>query len=311
MLDTQRTKLLVDGGYTRCYCRHINQFQLTQMTNQVEKVSPADYDGIEFYCSANGEETGMSHRGLFKFVGIPRTTGQRLIGVLDKPAQHKFPESLERWNAVSIFHDNITGSNDAKGAHIIKAEFCADFCSYIAYEYNGGNKIARYSLKKFAAIGIKTFIQELSGFKTVSPSSEINQILSILGGMQTQISDMSTKLDKAQGYFKASVTYSGLEAWLGDETMADDMLYLPDSDPSWYTIEEAINQLFPNITFEKGTRISVGMMVAATWKSMHQSLPTKVVRLDDKGYRRPPVAAYPASFLPLIKNDVIKFVVTL
>ena len=284
------------------------------MTTQIEKVSPTKQDGIEFYCSANGEETGMSHSGLFKFVGIPRTTGQRLIGLNYSGAQHVFPESLERWNTVSIFHTNIVGvkdTTDAQSGRIIKAEFCADFCSYIAYEYNGGNKVARYSLKKFASSGIKNFIHELSGFKTVSPSSEMNQILSILGGMQTQISDMSTKLDKAQGYFKATVSYPGLEAWLNDDTIEEDTLCLPESDQSWYTIEEACTQLFPNITFEKGTRISIGMMVAATWKSMHQSLPIKVVRLDGNGYRRPPVAAYPASFLPLIKNDVIKFVVSI
>lgn len=47
---------------------------------------------------------------------IPRTTGQRLIGLNNSGAQHVFPESLERWNTVSIFHSNILGVNDTSAA---------------------------------------------------------------------------------------------------------------------------------------------------------------------------------------------------
>ena len=245
------------------------------------------------------------------------TTDQSLIKALSGGGPHQFPDELAKWRTESIYCEGISANDEFapdQASPIIKAEFCADFCAYIAYDYSGGNKQAKFALKKFATSGIKNFIQELSGFKKVSDSSDTQQILSMLVGMQTQINEMSTKLDKAQGYFKASVSYPGLEAWLNDESIIDgdnDTLCLPESDHSWYTIEEAIEQLFPNIKFEKGNRISIGMMVAATWKSLHQTLPTKVVRVNDKGHKKAPVAAYPSSFIPFIKNDVIKFIVGL
>jgi hypothetical protein len=79
----------------------------------------------------------MSARGLFRFTGIARSTGQRLIGAMFPLAQHTFPEALERWNTISIYHENIQSPDYMTGSsagRIIKAEFCADFCAYIAYE---------------------------------------------------------------------------------------------------------------------------------------------------------------------------------
>jgi hypothetical protein len=284
---------------------------------QIEKVQPTTIDNIEFYCSINGEDTGMSHTGLFKFTGIARTTGRRLIGVLNDCGQHVFTGSLERWNTVSIFHENLLGVNDGKGGQILKAEFCADFCTFAAYEHNGGNKIARYSLSKFATSGIKTFIQEATGFKTVKPSSEMSTILAVLQRMDNQLSqntkdlhEVRIELAKTAGYRTAKVFYPGL-GFIPEDPIEDDTLCLPGEDTSWYTVPEAMAELFPNMTFTNGNKISIGMMVSGSWKTLKQELPTKVVRLNKAGYKAPPIAAYPASFLPVIKNDIIKFIVSL
>jgi hypothetical protein len=221
---------------------------------------------------------------------------------------------------VSIFHENIVGIKDTSGAHggrILKAEFCADFCTFAAYEYNGGNKIARYSLGKFATSGIKTFIQEATGYKTVSSSSEMSTILAVLQRMDNQLSqntkdlyEVRIELAKTAGYRSAKVFYPGLD-FIPENDVEDDTLCLPGEDRSWYTVPEAMAQLFPNMTFTNGNKISIGMMVAGSWKTLKRELPTKVVRLSKAGYKAPAIAAYPASFLPVIKNDIIKFIVSL
>lgn len=279
------------------------------MTNAIERVSPVIHDGIEFYCSMNGEETGMSQTGLAKFVGLPATSLQRLLESFGLATQTESDLDVLASFQLGIYCENLVGMNQRAPTRIIKADFCGELCAYVAYEYKGGNKIARYSLKRFASSGIQNFIQKVTGHQKIEGQSEnLTLIVSMLRDLTKDVGEMRVELGKTAGYRTAKVFYPGL-SFIPEDSLEDDTVLMIEGDLSWYTITEALVELFPNISFDKGAKVSIGKMVAATWKSLKQEYPTKIIRYSDKGTKKAPVAGYPASFLPLIKNDVNKFVI--
>ena len=58
----------------------------------------------------------LSVRGLVRVTGIPRTTVQRLIGVLDGVAQTRISRIARTLEYREYFHDNILGVNDTSAA---------------------------------------------------------------------------------------------------------------------------------------------------------------------------------------------------
>jgi hypothetical protein len=267
------------------------------MTVLIEKVPAKDIDGIEFYCSTDGERTGMSQVGLARFCGLPRISVWRLIESIVLPGSKKIPESLKELALVDIYHENLLGSSRGGSAQIIKAEICAEICAWAAYEHNGGNKVARFSLKKFAACGIKNFIQEVTGFKTLAPESNTDELLKKL---IDKVDQMDVRLERTEGYLKARVEYPGLKDWM-EAIEVDANQFLLEGEQQLYTLNEAIAEIYHGMVLTKAHKTGLSRSISEVYKAMKLDPPVQVVRPNKVGYNSPPVNAFPSTMFPIIK----------
>jgi hypothetical protein len=273
------------------------------MTNTIERVSPVQIDGIEFYCSLDGEKTGMSVAGLAKFVGMPRMTLRDVLTQIDNPGGESNQETLKAIALVPKYHTEILGDKQGGVGQVLTAEFCAEVCAYIAYEHKGGNATARYSLKKFTASGINNFIKEVTGHRKVGDLSQTNEILSRL---VDSVDKMQVKLDQCGGYLKARVEYPGLEKWMNAIDTAVEETKQLEGDVPLYTLSEAMEKIYPGMTFSRGQRSGVGGAIAETYKNMKLAPAQQIKRLDDKGYQQGWVCGYPETMFPVIKACLLR-----
>jgi hypothetical protein len=155
------------------------------MLGQVEKVSPVTVEGIEFYCSSDGLNTGMSQTGLSKFANVHRKSVYNVLSLLDSTAIEELPEWLKPWKLVNVYYDNLLGSNSTKTAQILKADFCADYIEQLAFHHEKPNQGALLSFRKFARIGISSFIKDVTGYRYLfSSQSDIQTILGIVKSLE-------------------------------------------------------------------------------------------------------------------------------
>lgn len=271
------------------------------MATSIEKVKATNIDGIEFYCSSNGEQTGMSQTGLAKFCGLPKSTVWRLLSAIDANDSKKIPEGLKHLALVDIYHGNLHGYTGGAPSAIVSAEVCAEICAWAAYEFNGGNKVARFSLKKFAATGIKNFIQEVTGFLTIGAESNTNAILlSLIGKMDAKLDCIETRLERTEGYLKARVEYPGLKDWMESIDIVSEQPLLEGS-VELYTINEAIAKIYPGTTLSRAHKTSLSRTVMEVYRAMKLDPPAQVIRPNKVGYNSPPVNAFPETMFPVIK----------
>jgi hypothetical protein len=272
------------------------------MNDTIERIVPVQVNGIEFYCSINGEKTGMSQAGLAKFVGMPRSSLQRLLADIEDAAQNEGHNSLKTIALVPKFHTDLIGHKQ-NAAHILTAEFCVEICAYVAYEYKGGNQTARYSLKKFAVSGMNNFIKEVTNHRKVGDLSQTNEILSRL---VDSVDKMQVKLGQCGGYLKARVEYPGLEKWMNSIDQAIDDTKLLEGNIPLFTLSEAMEKMYPGMTFSRGQRSGVGRAIAETYKNMKLEPAHQIKRLDDKGYHQGWVCGYPETMFPVIKACLLR-----
>lgn len=294
------------------------------MINAIELVKPSTVNGIEMYCSLDGQRTGMTVRGLVRFTGIARTSLQRLITAIDQAGPNEagrldvqIPEALRCLNPENLYHEGIAATlTGSTGPFILTSYACAKICNWAATEYNGGTEVAKFSASKFMENGLANFIKESTGYTSQSLDTKaILASLSILtqgmARLEGEMKEVKTELATTNGYRVLRVDYPGLKEFteaLNDQGDSDK--FLPCDDKALYTIDEAIKELYPRLTIGTNEKISLGMMVAGTYKTMKHTLPPKVRRLNAKGQKLPIVSAYPADFLPVIRGAFIELIAT-
>jgi hypothetical protein len=114
-----------------------------------------EQEGIELFTVQATGESGMSQSGLAILAGV----SQQAISKLEKTLTTKAPsEWLEFWvDKVKT----LTTNSEFKNATIYGSGFCAAVIQHYAFL---GNKIAIYSLNKFAGMGIDKWIQQQTGW---------------------------------------------------------------------------------------------------------------------------------------------------
>jgi hypothetical protein len=271
------------------------------MTVSIEKVKATIVDDIELFCSNDGKRTGMSQSGLARFTGIPKRTMSRIIEAITFGGTVAAYKGLEHLALVDIYVEKLVGASYIGSVSVIKAEICAEICAWAAYEYNGGNKTARFSLKKFAASGIQKFIQEATGFETIAEGSTTNDLLlSLMGEMQTDMRAMNLKLTKADNYFKARIEWPGMEQWI-EESGLNDIEMAIEGTPELFTLNEAIAKIYPGTVLSKPHKTGLSRSISEVYKAMKLAPPVQVIRLNKVGYNSPPVNAFPETMFPIIK----------
>lgn len=167
------------------------------MTNL--KVTAKDFDGVQFYVSDDGNTIGMSQQGLSKFCGISPNTVSSLMGQFSlNPLQ------------VNAFAVSAQGKNNMTPAKLISAEDCVKIIEYMAFDSRNKSDTALYAYRRFAAIGFKTWVKQVVGFrepeleapKTMREIVELGRIAIRLfeatedmPGLQMQLEDLGVSVD--------------------------------------------------------------------------------------------------------------------
>ncbi len=254
--------------------------------SEIEIVTPVVQEGIEFYCSKSGEEVGMSQSGLALFCGIAESTIRDLLKQLRGNTP---PKSLE--HLTGKFIDlTITSAQNAK---VIDGDVCEEIVWYYASERR--NVVAQTNHRKFAKNGVKSFIQQITGFQ--KQTTDVNTVLlqEILGTMK----QMKTKTEVLDKFNKATITLPGLQYQFKEYAHGDREL-----DGSPFGATQWLKS--KGINFTHGQKVKFGRMVAELYKCNRQQQPEKKSNygMGIKKFGR--TTAYRPSDIPMLETALAK-----
>lgn len=131
----------------------------------------------------------MTQSGLAVFIGLNSTSIDRLVERYSNP--HKdIPETLEALRSKGLAIRSVPNGTGGKPVGFIPAELCeAIIWHYMTEAKQVSDEVrakARYSYRKFATVGIKAWILQVTGFK----SNEGQDIAGMLQTIMTQMSEM-------------------------------------------------------------------------------------------------------------------------
>ncbi len=117
-------------------------------------------DGVEFFTITATGESGMSQSGLARLCGVDEGAVRKLLKSVRTSSSDKFLEPL--WDMELTLR---TSYREYKNAIILKDEVCVLMLEWYAFESQRPNDTARYSYRKFAKSGIRSWIQGITGWQ--------------------------------------------------------------------------------------------------------------------------------------------------
>jgi hypothetical protein len=156
-------------------------------------ITRVERDGVEFFTINATGESGMSESGLARLCGVARQTVSELLQ--NWIAGKTCPECLKPLidkdfgsqaritgktpsECLKPFADKDFRSQaklQAQGLNhvtVVKAEVCAAVIEYYAFESRYKTKEALFAFRKFATMGIQSWIQEITGWHQSAPEPE-------------------------------------------------------------------------------------------------------------------------------------------
>jgi hypothetical protein len=229
-------------------------------------VKPAVIDGIEFYVSPNGEETGMSISGLAELCGVPHSTlHQRLLYKLSQEkTTWKAPKCLERFQG-RVYSKVLIGDNPGNPARIVVDDVCAAVIEYYAFDSKAANDTALYSFRKFASKGIRSWIKEVTGY---AQEGDNGQVLDLVQQVLTKVEKLQTTVEEYNNIRKTTVNvFPNLDEMLNSLT---ENKALPSGE---MTLNDWLES--KGIELSKSAKHRLANIVADTYKSTTGRRPPK------------------------------------
>lgn len=119
-----------------------------------------DQDGVEFFTVESTGESGMSQTGLAKLCGVSQPAISKLLSSFNSiTSDEENPLKAILEEALYLI---TWKSEKGRGVKIIRSAACVKI---IRYYDRKGNKVAQSTLDKFAAMGIDTWIQKITGWQ--------------------------------------------------------------------------------------------------------------------------------------------------
>lgn len=271
----------------------------TQITGfgKLSAVRPVFFNDIELYVSHLG--CGMSQSGLGRFVGTSESTIRELLSNLQ---QGKGYDSLSHLYGKELFV-NITTTNNA---NVVKSSVCAAICQYFAYDSKLPLDAAKFSLEKFATMGIDNWIK--SNAKSKNDNLNINELLAQTLRLQQQLLDeqkttirLQNEVMERNKYVSNAIADSpGLERLL--ESSQNKPLLLAeadDSDENWLTLRDWLNR--KGLTISDKMYRQLRLKVSQVFETMKDRQARRVYRQTERGNSIKP-ATYHLSELHFIES---------
>lgn len=289
-----------------------------------EIVKPVEVEGIEFYCSSDGKQTGVSQVGVSRLTGLSEWNTRQLLTEIERLSVRGNDGLVNEESTVSApihaaalaickgFIDRcyleLTSVNQAK---VVNSKLVSRIIRYYAYHAPRKSEVAVFSYDKFADVGMENWVKEVTKFVE---EGDMYSLMSSMNGtlllLNTKVEEMSIQLKKTEGYRAASVHMSGLRTWLESlEKEEFEQLQLPgDTVEELFTINEWAAIAHNGLVLSTSNKHALANIVSSTYKLMELTMPTKVRRLNQKGYKLPPVQAYPRRHFVLINMCYTKLV---
>jgi hypothetical protein len=259
-----------------------------------------ELDGIVFYVSSDGKQTGMSIKGLARVCGI---TPQPLRVLLENTEK-----GIGRVELLIPYSGKVFISKEGEAdddARVISSAVCASVIEYYAFESrNAANDTARQTFRKFASIGIDAWIKQITEFAKDNKDDEILAALRVLTTKVDELTAISTKYNKQKNF--TSATFPGLDEMLDKIAEEENPPLLVDTHKGMTLTEWLLSK---QIKLSKGGICKFGRLVAETYRSCARKEPKK-------GHRRNPssgkwtsqVRLYLPEEFPLLEMALAKFV---
>lgn len=257
-----------------------------------------EVDGIEFYVSLDGTQSGMSIRGLARMAGVALSTVQKLLLRVDTPTDKEIPKNLEPFIGKVFELSDVTSNNE--GAKILSADLCAAIVEYYAFESKAANQVAQFSFRKFASKGISSWIKEVTGYQE-GQIPESKEILSILKEVLSEVSELkqiSKEYKNLRG--KTVKVFPALDKTL--EELATEEECLPEENPQNYTLVEWITATKKGVILDNSSKHRLALLVSETFKSVTGNEPKKEHRQDKLTKKRTnSVSVYSYTEFPILQ----------
>lgn len=191
-----------------CYSVEVvNQIDNSIMS-QIEVVAPIEHDGIEFYVSSDGKESGMSVRGLSRFIGIDHKTLTKLLTTkLETVGDTKLCELLKPFVG-KAFAENLVGDNFGTSAKIIPAKTCEAIIFYYAFESKRLSEEVKQNAtnayRKFAQYGLHQWICNAVG---VIEKKDDNELLNLVKEVLVEVKELRQVATEYKVIREKTITY--------------------------------------------------------------------------------------------------------
>jgi hypothetical protein len=143
-------------------------------------ITRVERDGVEFFTIDATGESGMSESGLARLCGV---TQQAISHLLQDLVTNKLPSECLK---LFLGKDLLLQTKGLKNARVVKDRVCAAVIEYYAFESRYKTTEALFAFRKFAAMGIQSWIQEITGWHQSPP--EPKQTVSSRRVVRSQIS---------------------------------------------------------------------------------------------------------------------------
>lgn len=271
-------------------------------SHQIEVVKPQEFEGIELYVSASGQESGMSVTGLAKFIGVsPSTLIKRLLPKLDNEVMASdVPESLKPFVG-NVFTSWLTSDNKAK---IINSRACEGIIFYYSYESDRVDeatvKQARLAHRRFAQIGLHKWICDVVG---VIEQRDDRELLNMMQLVLSEVKELRQVTNEYRAIREKTTTHMPGADDLMNQLSKDNLLE-PCEDGAM-SLEGWLHS--KGVTLDRKRFYRLSQIVADSYRSLVKSDPDKT-KFVTNGVAKYKVSIYRPEHFPILQMCLNKVV---
>jgi len=269
---------------------------------QIEVVKPSvDENGIEFYVSRDGTQTGVSQSGLARLCGVDERTIRRVVSI--EPRTNMPSKPLESFTG-NVFHLGLTSEQKAK---IITTEAASHIIFYYAFESNAANDTAKFTAKQFATMGMHNWVKQVTGF---AEENDIRSLTATVNSLVTSVDSLTQEVKSWRTVKRvADESMNGVRLLIKEiekseaDRLEEEYVLAPVDIQTWSLTEWLAE--FKGVTLDSNRMKGLGRSVAETYKSMTQEPIMKDYRIVNGNQAK--VAVYTKNDFPILSVAFTKF----
>jgi hypothetical protein len=271
---------------------------------QTEIVKPVvDENGIEFYVSKDGAQTGVSISGLARLCGVDVSTVRKMLTGDRAKQASKILKTFEG----ELFHLGLTSEQQAR---IVTTEAASHIIFYYAFESSAANDTAKFTARQFASIGLHNWIKQVTGFAEDSDirslTTTVNSLINSVDSLTQEVKSWRT-VKRVADESMNGVTLLIKEIEKSEADRLEEEYILAPADIQTWSLTEWLAE-FKGVKLDSNKMKGFGRVVAETYKAMTQEPIMKDYRIVNGNQAK--VAVYSKKDFPILTVSFTKFVMS-